>query len=362
MAGYTLKQLGISGSAIILAEGYFATFTGKTANGLVRLSRVLKIVGVIDSKNAGKDSGEMLDGKRNGIPIFGSLEESLSARPDWLIIGVASIGGRLPAWFRPAVKQAIQAGVNILSGLHEKLSEDKEFTSIAKKKDVRIIDLRKPRSLYEMSQYSALAEKIDCARIPILGTDGSVGKRTTGWLLYGAMSRRGMKAEFVATGQTGLLQGADYGVPLDSLLGDYMVGELEAEIYRAWQEKQPEVIIVEGQGAISHPAYVCGTRAIICASKPTAMVVQHAPGRKVRNFGKDSLGLPMPKIENEIQVLKIYSGSDIIAITINHEGMSEKEVDHYKAWTRRELGLPSWDVLRDGADELALLIKEKCVK
>jgi len=362
MAGYTLKQLGISGKAVILADGYFATSTGKTANGLVRLSRILKVIGVIDSHHAGKDAGEVLDGKRNGIPIFGSLEESVPAKPDWLIVGVASIGGRLPEPFRLAVKQAIRNGVGVISGLHEKLSEDREFLSLAKRKGVHIIDLRKPRSLYEMCQYSQLAKRIDCARIPILGTDGSIGKRTTGWLLHEALNRHGVKAEFVATGQTGLLQGADYGIPLDSILGDYMVGELEAEIFRAWEERRPQVIIVEGQGSISHPAYVCGSRAIICASKPTHIIVQHAPGRKVRNFGKGTVNIPMPKVQREMELLRIYSGADTLAITINHENMTRTEVEEFEAWTRKDLGIPSWDVLVEGADGLAGLVRERCVR
>lgn len=362
MAGYTLRQLGISGSAVILSEGFFGTSTGKTGNGLVRVSKALKIIGVIDSNHAGKDAGEVLDGKRNGIPIFGSVQESLGAKPDWLIVGVASIGGRLPPTFRPMVIDAIRSGVGILSGLHEKLSEDEEFTTHAKQYGARIVDLRKPRPLHEMYQYSALAEKIDCARIPILGTDGSIGKRTTGLILYGSLKSIGVGVEFITTGQTGLLQGAEYGIPLDSILGDYMVGELEAEIFRAWQERHPQVIIVEGQGSISHPAYVCGSRAIVCASKPTHIVVQHAPGRKVRNFGKGNVNIPMPKVQREIELLKMYSDADTLAITINHENMTRTEVEEYEAWTRRELEIPSWDVLAEGGDGLARLVRERCVR
>lgn len=362
MAGYTLKQLGISGTAVILSEGFFGTSTGKTGNGLIRVSKVLKIVGVIDSRFTGKDAGEALDGSRMGIPIFGSVQESFKLKPDWLIVGVASIGGLLPPAFRPMVIDAIRSGVSILSGLHEKLSEDEELMALAKQYGARIVDLRKPRPLHEMCQYSALAEKIDCARIPILGTDGSIGKRTTGLILYGSLKSIGVDVEFVTTGQTGLLQGAEYGIPLDSIVGDYMVGELEAEIFRAWQDKHPQVIIVEGQGSISHPAYVCGSRAIVCASKPTHIIVQHAPGRKVRNFGKGTVNIPMPKVQKEIELLKMYSGVDTLAIAINHENMTREEVEEYEGWTRRELGLPSWDVLVEGGDALARLVKERCMK
>jgi len=362
MTGYTLNELKISGRGLILAEGFFGTSTGKTANGLVRYSRVLKIVGVIDSQHAGKDAGTVLDGKCANIPIFSRIEEAIHLNPDWLIIGVASIGGRLPSAFRPIVISAIKSGINILSGLHEWLAMDPELKPLAEKHGVRIVDIRRPRPLHEMNQYSALAEKIGCARIPVLGTDGSIGKRTTALILYHALRSLGVKVEFVATGQTGLLQGAEYGVPLDSILGDYMVGELESEIFRAWKEKTPEVILVEGQGSISHPAYVCGSRAIICALKPTGIILQHAPGRKVRNFGKGKIDIPMPKVEKEIELLEIYSGAKTIAITINHENMTPDDVKMYKKWTREELGIPSWDVLVEGGEELALLIKDVCKK
>jgi uncharacterized NAD-dependent epimerase/dehydratase family protein len=345
--------------AIIYCEGKFGTYTGKTANGLVRYSRRFRILGVIDSRNAGRDAGEVLDGKRNGIPIYGSFEEALANQPGarYFIIGVATIGGLLPQEYREVVVKAIKSGMNIVSGLHEYLSEDAELSALASAHGVKLIDVRKPKPLKEMHQFRNLSRNLPCLRIPVLGTDGSIGKRTTALILTDDLNRAGIRAVFVATGQTGLMQGSQYGVPLDAIRGDYMVGELESEIVRAYEEQKPDVIVVEGQGSISHPAYVCGTRAIIMASQPSGIVCQHAPKRQYRNFGKDTLKLPMPDLRKEITMLEMFSDAKVIAITLNHENMSKEEIELWVKNYERDFGLPCCDALVHGTAKIVEVIR-----
>ncbi|MEM3397103.1 MAG: DUF1611 domain-containing protein [Thermoplasmata archaeon] len=347
-------------TAIVYCEGKFGTYTGKTANGLVRYSKRFRIAGVIDSTKAGRDAGEVLDGIPNGIQIYATLEEAIAAVKDarFFIIGVATIGGLLPREYRDIVKKAIEHGLNIVSGLHEHLSEDAELAALAAEYGVKLVDVRKPRPLKEMQQFRNLSKGLRCLRIPVLGTDGSIGKRTTALIVTDALNFAGIKTVFVATGQTGLMQGSEYGVPLDSIKGDYMVGELEAEIVRAWNEKKPEVIIVEGQGSISHPAYVCGTRAIIMASQPTGIICQHAPKRQYRNFGKETLKLPMPDLKKEIAMLEMFSDSKVFAITLNHENMTKEEIENYVKVYEKDFGLPCCDVLVHGAAKIVEAIKK----
>src|SRR3989440_11332078 len=231
--------------AVILCDGYFGQNTGKTANGLVRYSKRYEIVGVIDHTKAGRDAGEVLDGKANGIPIVATLKEAIvRLSPQTLIVGVATFGGYIPQQYRPILREAIEGGLSIVAGLHEYLSEDPEFATLAEANGVRLIDVRKPRPIRESKQFSDLSRKLPCLRIPVLGTDGAIGKRTTALLLTDALSAAGVPATFVATGQTGLLQGSAYGVPLDSIKADFMVGELEAEIVRAYDETQARVVVV----------------------------------------------------------------------------------------------------------------------
>ena len=130
--------------AVILVDGYFDSTVGKTAHGLIRYSRRWRIVGVIDSKYAGRDAGEVLDGIPRGIPVFSSLDEALrNTNFEWLIIGVATEGGRLPRDFLPVIKEALRRGISIVSGLHEFLSEMEELKYIARYSGARIIDVRK---------------------------------------------------------------------------------------------------------------------------------------------------------------------------------------------------------------------------
>ena len=342
--------------AIVLAEGFFGESTGKTANGLVRFSRKYRIVGGVDSTKAGQDAGDVLDGERKGIPIFSSVGEAISSmdsKPKYAIVGVATVGGYLPKELRAGVEESLRNGLDILSGLHEYLGEDSHFRELAEKHGARIYDIRKPRPLKELRQFSNEAGGLDCLRIPFLGTDGSIGKRTAALLLTETLNSLGIKTTFVATGQTGLLQGAEYGVPLDSIKGDYMVGELEGEILRAYRNERPKVIVIEGQGSISHQAYVCGTRAIINASHPSGILLQHAPGRKVRNFRKGELNLPMPEIEKEIEMLEYFSGSKVIGLGINHENLSREQVDEIVAEYEERFGIPACDPLWHGIEKLA---------
>src|SRR2546429_7048589 len=230
--------------AVILVDGYFGQSTGKTANGLGRYSKRYQIVRVIDHTKAVRDAGDVLDGKPNDIPIVADLKQAIAQRrPETLIIGVATFGGYIPKEFRPTIREAIESRLNIVAGLHEYLNDDPEFAKLAEAHGVRLVDVRKPRPIRESKQFSDLSRKLPCLRIPVLGTDGAIGKRTTALLLTDALNAARVPATFVATGQTGLLQGTAYGVPLDSIKPDSMVGELEAEIVRPYEETRPRVVV-----------------------------------------------------------------------------------------------------------------------
>lgn len=344
--------------ALVLCEGAFGLPQGKTANGLVRHSRRYEVVGVIDATKAGQDAGEVLDGSPNGIPIVPTLGEGIEkGAADTLIVGVATFGGYLPEDFRPVIREAIERGLTVVAGLHEHLSEDPEFRALAAMRGVSLVDVRKPRPLRELRQFSDLSRKLPCLRLPVLGTDGAIGKRTTAILLADALDRAGIPTTFVATGQTGLLQGAEYGVPVDAIPGDFVVGELEWEIHRAYEATKPRVIVVEGQGSISHPAYVMGTRAICMAAMPQAIVLQHAPARKVRRFRSDVVSWPMPSVDDEIRLLEAFSPGKVIAIALNHEDMSRAEIDATAAEYEARYGLPACDPLWHGVDKLVAAVR-----
>ena len=344
--------------ALVLCDGYFGQSTGKTANGLVRYSKRFEIVGVIDHTKQGRDAGEVLDGTRNGIPILRDLREGVAkGRPESVVIGVATFGGYIPKEFRPIIREAIESGLNVYAGLHEYLNDDPEFAELAKDHGVRLVDVRRPRPVRESQQFSDKSRHLPCLRIPVLGTDGAIGKRTCALLLTDALNAAGIAATFVATGQTGLLQGSEFGVPLDGIKGDFMVGELEAEIVRAYDTTKPRVIVVEGQGSISHPAYVAGSRAIIMASMPSGIVMMHAPARKIRSFRRDIVAWPMPTVAEEIEWLEFFcriaGGGKVIAIGLNHENMTREEIEATVREYESRFGLPTADPLWHGCGKFA---------
>ncbi|MRH44644.1 DUF1611 domain-containing protein [Aquibacillus halophilus] len=345
-------------TAIVYCEGKFGTMDGKTANGLIRSSRNYEIVGVIDSTKVGMDTGYYLEEKNNGIPFFSDLDsafEYLPKMPSQFIYGIAPSEGLLKNDERNIVLQAIENGLNIINPLHEFFTDDKEFMKNSLKYGVKITDVRKPAEKKDMHLFSGRILNIDTPIVAVLGTDSAVGKRTTSVLLEEALIDMGLNVAFVATGQTGLIQGAKYGVAIDAIPSQFMTGEIEHQIMRAYENEKPDIIIVEGQGALSHPAYIssCG---IIRGSRPGSVIVQHPPKRK--NLG-DFEYMKMPTIESEIELIEGFSEAKVIAITINHENMSDNEIQDTITEYEQKLSLPTTDVLKFGCDKLITTLIEK---
>ena len=344
--------------AIVYGEGQLGKLDGKVTNGLVRHSETYEIAGVIDSTKAGMDAGEYLDGAKNGIPVFRTIEdalEHLAYVPEYFIYGIAPLASFLAPEQRETILTAIQEGMNIINGLPEFFTEDKEFMQQALEYGVQIHDVRKPPPRKDLHLFRGDIFKVKTPVITVFGTDCAVGKRTSATNLVEALRKRGLKTAFIATGQTGLLQGARYGVAVDVLSSGFQTGEVENEILRADANEQPDIIVVEGQGALSHPAFTSST-AIIRGARPGAIILQHPPKRKDRC---DFPGIPMPTLKSEIELIEIVSGAQVIAITINHEDMTDTEIDDTVMEYESRFGLPTTDVLKHGCDKIVqrLLMK-----
>lgn len=339
-----------SNNAIVYCEGNFGRMDGKTANGLVRYSNKHKIFGVIDSTRADKDAGTVLNDRPNGIMIYKNIRECLEKnaenRINTFIYGMAPLSGVFSKKDEQILFFAMEKGLNIVNGLHEFLTEKKEMVKKAKKCKVKLIDIRKPKKIDKLSVFSGDISKVTCPKIAILGTDSAVGKRTTSTILTKALREKGINAVMVATGQTGLIQGAKYGVSLDAIPEQFISGEMESAVFQAWEQENPDAIIIEGQGSLSHPAYLSSCF-IIRGSQPDAIIVQHPPKRE---FLGDYPLIKMPTLESEIALLESFSGTPVIAITINHENMIsgeiEKTIDEYQ----KQFTLPTTDVLLYNCD------------
>lgn len=342
-------------TAVVYCEANFGAPDGKTANGLVRHSEKYAIVSVIDSEKAGLDAGAVLGAEPNAIPICTDLQAALDHAggvPDYFIFGVAPASGMLSKLERGVVLNAISLGINIVNGLHEFLNEDAEFAAASKAMNVEILDVRKPRAKKDLRMFSGRIGEVTCPRIAVLGTDGAIGKRTTATILTRALNDRGVKAVMVGTGQTGLIQGARYGVALDAIPSQFCSGEVEAAVVAAFEGEDPDVIIVEGQGALSHPAYLSSTF-ILRGSQPDGVVLQHAPGRT--HLG-DFKQMPMPTPDSEINLIETFADTKVIGLTINHENMSDIEVTAAIALYEFELGIPVTDALKRTPDRLVDMV------
>ena len=321
----------------------------------MRHSEKYEILSVIDSTKAGLDAGEVLDGKPNGIPICADLDAAIALAgrvPDYFILGMAPLSGMLSPLERGVVLDAMARGMSIVNGLHEFLNDDPEFVAAKTAHDVTILDVRRPRDKKDLRMFSGAIAGVTCPRIAVLGTDGAVGKRTTATILKRALNDRGVKAVLVGTGQTGIIQGARYGVALDAIPCQFCSGEMEATVVEAFEGEHPDVIVIEGQGALSHPAYLTSSF-ILRGSRPHAVILQHAPARRMLG---DFPEMPMPTPAGEIDLIETFADTKVIGLTINHEQMTDAEVTAAIILYEAELGIPATDALTRPPERLVDMV------
>jgi len=342
------------GNAIVYCQGAFNTTYGKTAHGLVRFTRRYRVLSVVDEMYAGKDAGMVLDGRESDIPVFSSIGRAVAMADEngtpatHLVVGLATDGGVLTQTARKDIAIALERGLNVDCGLHQFVGEDAELAAIAQRKGVAIRDVRKPPDRSALHFFSGKIEEVTALKIAVLGTDSAVGKRTTAWKIVDGFMQRGNTAELIGTGQTAWLQGAGYGICMDSLVNDFVAGEIEHAVWSAWKDLKPEVIVVEGQGSLMNPAYPGGFE-IMAAARPDRIVLQHAPARKEYDGFP---GYPIHDLARQIQAIELLSSKPVVAVTVNHEGITPDQVPEACAAITRETGLPAWDVLFDGASGL----------
>jgi uncharacterized NAD-dependent epimerase/dehydratase family protein len=337
--------------ALVYCENEFGKIDGKVANGLARHSEKYDVLGVIDSTKTGLDTGEYLDGIKNGIPVYKSINdaiEKLGFVPEYFIYGIAAQVAYLYQEQREVILAAMKTGMNFVNGLPEFFTEDEEFIRKAIEYRVHIYDMRKAPPRRYLHNFSGRIHEVTTPVIAVLGTDCAVGKRTTAVSLVEALKQVGLNPAFIATGQTGLLQGAKYGIAVDVLSSGFATGAVEHAIVTAYEKEHPDIIVVEGQGALSHPAYTSSS-AIVRGAVPNAIIIQHPPKRKNHC---DYPYIPMPKLESEIELIEKFSRSKVIAITINHEDMTDAELEKMIVEYESKYELPATDVLKFGCEKL----------
>ena len=329
----------------ILAPEHFVD-DAKTAHGVIAYGSD-ETVAVIDPSLAGKTVRDVRPDLRSAAPIVATLAEALAYGPSALLIGTAPRGGALPADWRATILEAIEARLEIVSGLHDMLGEDAEFAARARSAGTAIWDVRRPPDvpLFRGEVYDVAA--------PILllvGNDCAVGKMTVALELCRAAERAGKRAAFVPTGQTGIMI-AGWGIAIDRVIADFAPGAAESLVLYAAQSR-PDAIIVEGQGAINHPAYAPVTLALLYGAAPDALVLVVDPARTtIGGYPTPTLGY-RALIRLHEALLATIKPARVAGIALNTRGLDGDAARAEIARARAETALPSDDVVRNGPDAL----------
>ena len=335
---------------VILTEGLF--HDAKTAMGVIRYGPD-SIVAILDSTLAGRNVGEFMPGF--DVPFVDSLERTLAGPtpPDGLLIGIAPTGGKLPLSWRSQILHAIEAGLDVHSGLHELLGDDPEFTTAAAAAGTRLIDYRRPP---ERMETAAGRKHLPGKRVILtVGTDCAIGKMSVALELVGAARRDGASAVMVPTGQTGIMI-EGWGVAVDRVISDFTNGTVEWLVEQG--EGRADWVFVEGQGSIDHPAYSAVTVGLIHGATPHAMVLVHKPGLTEHDFDHlPGVSFPIadlpPFIELHERIAGMIAPSKVVAMALNTSLYpDEDEARQVIDAIARETGLPADDPVRFGADRL----------
>ncbi len=329
----------------ILAPGKFVD-DAKTAHGVIAYGED-DVVAVVDDDFAGKHVHDLLPHLRNDAPIVGTVEEALAYHPTSLLIGTAPKGGALPNAWRNEILRAIRAKLEIVSGLHDMLADDEEFAQAARANGTDIWDVRKPPAT---PIFSGAAYDVKAPVMLMVGNDCAVGKMTVALELARAARDAGAHAEFVPTGQTGIMI-AGWGISIDRVIADFAPGATELLVLEA-ASRNPDVIIVEGQGSINHPAYAPVTLALMYGAAPDALVLVVDPLRPtIESYATPTLGY-RELIGIHEALLATVKPARVIGIALNTRKLDDpaarREIERAKA----ETTLPADDVVRYGPHAL----------
>ncbi|MFE0020193.1 DUF1611 domain-containing protein [Amycolatopsis sp. NPDC059021] len=343
----------------VLADDEITPDPSKTLTAMLRYRRE-HVVAVVDSRNAGRDTGEVV-GLGTGIPILRDVRAALEYEPDALLLADEPVGSGLQPYWRDQVLVAVEAGLDVVSGLHYQLGEDAGIRTAAERTGARIWDLRRSPVERYHTRFAADGRPIVEYRehrrgsrtVLAVGTDCGSGKMTTMLELDHAARERGVASVFVATGQVGMMVSGG-GVAVDAVMSDFLNAIVEEEVHAAAEDH--DLVLVEGQGAVNHPRYSAVTLGLVHGSRPDAMILCH-------DLNRTALGLlpgqPLPSLSRAVEINEQAvrwtapgSGCRVAGISVMTAGVPDAEVRAALARLTAETGLPATDVLRYGADPL----------
>jgi uncharacterized NAD-dependent epimerase/dehydratase family protein len=327
---------------LILAEGFSGDpHYGKTARGVVRYRRE-RVVALLDSTRAGET--------QEGLPIVATVDEALRLGPTTALVGVATQGGRFPPAWRDLLKSCIASGLDVENGLHEFLTEDAELSEFAARHGVELRDLRKPPADLNVPTGENL--RIPTRIVLTVGSECAIGKKTVAVELDLEARARGLRSQFVPTGQTGIVI-AGWGIAVDAVVADFLAGAAERLVLEGYARGGEDVVFVEGQGSIIHPAYSGVSLGLLHGASPHQLVLCHLAGQtEVEGYP----GHPIPPLPEIVALHERASlparPARVAAIALNTRNLGAEEAREAVAAAEAETGLPVEDPVRFGAAKL----------
>jgi len=274
------------------------------------------------------------------------MEEAVAAGARTLILGIAGAGGKLGADLVADTATALEAGLNIASGLHQRLRDEPRLAALAKARNLRLFDVRDPPSGLAVGKGYERAGN----RLLTIGTDCSVGKMITTLALTRGLRDRGVAADFRATGQTGVLIAGE-GVAVDAVVADFISGAIEqlapARTDDGWD-------LIEGQGSLFHPSFAGVSLGLLHGAQPRALVLCHEPGRRhMRGIPGRALPDLAECLQANLAAARLTS-PDVQAagISLNTSNMNPDDGRRLCASTADALGLPCTDPVAFGVEPL----------
>jgi uncharacterized NAD-dependent epimerase/dehydratase family protein len=342
---------------LILADGNFHPLESKTANSVVRY-HPSRVVAVLDRVAAGKTVQDVL-GFGGAIPVVGSIEAGLALKPTAVMIGIAPAGGRLPDEWRGWLAKALAAGCDIISGLHTFVSDDPELGALAAKHGRTISDARKPPKNLPIA--AGQARLVDPFVVLTVGTDCNVGKMTAQLQLISGLKARGLRTNFVATGQTGIFV-EGWGTAVDAVVADFIAGAAEELVLRG--AKDADIVLVEGQGSINHPGYSGVTLGLLHGSCPDALILCHQASREHIGEYRTAPWLKIPPLSRYVDLYEMVGSAvhptKVIGICLNTYDLSDEDARAACQAASAETGLPCTDPVRfDSTPLLNAIVRER---
>ncbi len=336
---------------VLLAEGRFEPNDAKSAVGVLRY-RPERVCAVLDSTRAGARAGDLV-GVGGDVPVVASLDHAAPLGAGALLIGIAPQGGGLPEAWRAVIRDALGRGWDVWSGLHEFLADDPEFAALASARGAALHDVR--RAPADRPIAAARAARVDAQVVLTIGTDCNVGKMTAALEIERALAAHGARARFVATGQTGIFI-AGGGVAVDAVPSDFVAGHAERLVLEAAREA--DVVLVEGQGSLFHPAYSGVTLGLLHGAAPSALVLCHDAARTHLRYGaNDAEAIAIPPLARVREACERAAAwvrpAPVVAAALNTRALAEREARAACERAAAELGVPATDPVRFGAGPIA---------